>query len=113
MINSWYKSAKLKLSVQKTEGNILKIGIIDRAPIGRRGGTRPDRKRKTVRASKADSASRPPTIRIGEQTIKFKREGLDISVSFRVPNERELLKRHTALFNIQGSKDAKVGSVTK
>lgn len=51
---------------------MLKSGINGRALIGRRERTRPNRKRRTVRASKADLASRPPTIRIGKQTIKFK-----------------------------------------
>lgn len=48
--------------------------MIDKAPIGRRGGTRPDQKSKAVCISKADLASRPRIIRIGEQIIKFKRE---------------------------------------
>ena len=44
--------------------------MINRTPLGRRSGARPDRKLKAVRSSKEDLASRLPTIRLGEQLIK-------------------------------------------
>ena len=57
MISNWCKHAKLELSVRKTEGIILKSGMIVMAVIGRQGGARPNRQRKVIRSSKADMAA--------------------------------------------------------
>ena len=77
------RPAKLRIPVRKSEAIVLKNGMIHRATIGRRGGARPDKKRKAVRAVKADLASIPPTIRLGERAIKFKHKvrylGVDAS----------------------------------
>lgn len=70
-IVSWCESAKLEISRKKTEAIILKNGTIERNPIGRRGGDRPDRKRK-INKKKADLTSRPPTLKIGNDSIRFK-----------------------------------------
>jgi len=72
-IVDWCRLAKLEISKNKTEGIALKSEHIRRAPIGRRGGDRPDRKRKQVRERKVDLASRPPTIKIGDKSIRFKK----------------------------------------
>ena len=68
------RPAKLQIPVRKSEAIVLKSDMIHRATIGRRGGARPDKKRKAVRAVKTDLASIPPTIRLGERAIKYKRE---------------------------------------
>ncbi|CAK9834251.1 Retrovirus-related Pol polyprotein from type-1 retrotransposable element R1 (Fragment), partial [Anthophora retusa] len=71
IISSWCKEAKLEISARKSEAIILRSGWIKREPIGRRGGARPDRKRKALRSSKTDLSKRPPTIRIGSTNFKF------------------------------------------
>lgn len=71
LVNEWCKSAKLEISDRKTEAIVLRNEEVRRAPIGRRGGARPDRKRKTVK-KKTDFATRPPSIKLGKQNIKFK-----------------------------------------
>ena len=48
--------------------------MIKKVAIGRRGGARPDRKRKAVLSSKEDMAIRPLEIRIRLLPIKFKSE---------------------------------------
>lgn len=87
-IVSWCESAKLDISKKKTEAIVLKNGTIDRNPIGRRGGDRPDRKRKNNK-KKADLTSRPPTLKIGEDAIKFKETVRYLGVHF----DRELKVR--------------------
>jgi len=72
-ILDWCRLAKLEISKNKTEGIALKSESIKRAPIGRRGGDRPDRKRKQARGKKVDFASRPPVIKIGEKSISFRK----------------------------------------
>lgn len=102
-IVQWCKTAKLEISAKKTEAIVLRSSLIKRAPIGRRGGARPDRKRKAVRAKKADLASRPPTIRIGETSIKFKKTVRYLGVNF----DREM-RVHTHCKHLSD----KVGSLT-
>ena len=67
-IVGWCKSAKLELSEKKTEGILLKSEEIIRNPVGRRGGDRPDRKRKTSKR-KTNFEGRPPVIKIGKTRI--------------------------------------------
>jgi len=62
-ILDWCRLAKLKISKSKSEGITLKCEKIRKAPIGRRGGDRSDRKRKQVRERKVDLANRPPVIK--------------------------------------------------
>ena len=81
-ILEWCRGAKLEISERKTEAIVLKSDWIERAPIGRRGGARPDRKRKAVRPKKAALERRPPTIRIGNYSIKFKNEVRYLGVHF-------------------------------
>ena len=71
-IVGWCRSAKLELSEKKTEAILLKNEELIRNPIGRRGGDRPDRKRKTNNKRKTNFESRPPIIKIGDARIKFK-----------------------------------------
>lgn len=70
-IVGWCSSAKLQISEKKTEAIVLKSEAIERKAIGRRGGDRPDRKRKNNKKV-VDLTNRPPTIRIGNASIKFK-----------------------------------------
>lgn len=81
-IEKWCREAKLEISVKKTEGIILKSVAIKREPIGRRGGARPDRKRKNTRAKMPDVTNRPPTIRLGETKIAFKKSVRYLGVHF-------------------------------
>lgn len=71
LIVDWCRSAKLEISERKTEAIFLRNAEIQRAPIGRRGGTRPDRKRKT-RTRVASLVSKPPAIKVGNSNIRFK-----------------------------------------
>jgi len=71
IIMDWCRFAKLQISERKTEAIVLKSDVIARNPIGRRGGARPDRKRKTNTRT-VDFGSRPPIIRIGNSKIGFK-----------------------------------------
>lgn len=80
-IINWCAGAKLQISEQKTEAILLRSSEIHRAPIGRRGGDRPDRKRKTNKR-KVDFESRPPVIKIGTTSIKFKNSVRYLGVHF-------------------------------
>lgn len=73
IIENWCRGAKLQVSSHKTEAIVLRSELIKRAPVGRRGGARPDRKRKALRAKKSDIAKRLPTIRVGNANIKYKK----------------------------------------
>ena len=69
LIAGWCKSAKLSISEKKMVATMLRNGEIKRAPIGRRGGARPDRKRKSTRNSKA--GTRLQIVKIGVNKIPF------------------------------------------
>lgn len=106
-ILSWCRLAKLKISEQKTEAILLRCSELQRAPIGRRGGDRPDRKRKTT-AKKVDFVSRPPTIKVGKTSIRFKDRvrylGIHFNRNLGVRDHcRYLENKVTTLFNRIGS----------
>lgn len=69
-IVGWCQDAKLKLSESKTEAILLRTNWRRPAPIGRRGGDRPDRVRRA--AVRPKLAIRYPVIRIGNTRINFK-----------------------------------------
>jgi len=75
-ILDWCRLVKLEVSKNKTEEIALKNENVRRTPIGKRGGDRPDRKRKCVRERKVDLASRPPKIKIGNKSIGLKNSGI-------------------------------------
>ena len=81
-ILEWCRGAILEISERKTEPIVLKSDWFERVPIGRRGGARLDRKRKAVRPKKAALERRPPTIRIGNHSIKFRKEVRYLGVYF-------------------------------
>jgi len=60
----------------------LKCEKIRKSPIGRRGGDRPDRKQNQVRERKVDLANRPPVIKVGDKSIKFKKSVRYLGVWF-------------------------------
>ena len=79
-IAGWCKSAKLELSKSKTEAIILRSTWARKAPIGRRGGSRPDRKRRQDKKATLDS--RPPVIKLDGASIKFKSSVRYLGVHF-------------------------------
>ena len=94
-IVSWCQMAKLQLSERKTEAILLKSDVITRKPIGRRGGARPDRKRKTTRKI-IDFGNKPPTIRVNKTKIGFKSMvrylGVHLDRGLRVTSHCRILK---------------------
>ena len=70
-IVEWCKSAKLRISEKKTVAIMLRNKTMKRASIGRRGGTRPDRKRKTTRNNKI--GNRLPILKIGASKIPYEK----------------------------------------
>lgn len=81
-IDDWCRSAKLQLSERKTEAIVLKTNWVRRAPIGRRGGARPDRQRRRRRERAPDLANRYPAIRLGDTAIGFKNSVRYLGVHF-------------------------------
>lgn len=79
IIENWCREAKLELSSRKTEAILLRSDWVRGKPIGRRGGDRPDRKRKAARKPKLE---KPPTIRIGGNKIAFKNSVKYLGVYF-------------------------------
>lgn len=80
-IVEWCRFAKLKVSEKKTEAILLRTSETQRAPIGRRGGNRPDRKRKTNKRV-VDFANRPPIIKIENTKIRFKNSVRYLGIHF-------------------------------
>ena len=70
-IVEWCKSSKLRISEKKTVAIMLRNKTIKRAPIGRRGGTRPDRKRKTTKNNKI--GNRLPILKISASKIPYEK----------------------------------------
>lgn len=79
-IVEWCRNAKLELSERKTEAILLKSNWIRRAPVGRRGGDRPDRARRAN--VRPNLANRYPIIRIGNTRINFKNSVRYLGVHF-------------------------------
>jgi len=69
-------------------------------PIGRRGGARPDRKRKNVKKT-VDFENRPPIIKIGNTNIKFKQTvrylGVHLDKNLKVRSHCEYLNSKVGL----------------
>ena len=61
---------------------MLKSDWIERAAVGRRGGARPERKRKAVRPKKAVLERRPPTIQVRNHLIRFRQEAKYLGVYY-------------------------------
>lgn len=80
VIVQWCDSANLQLSERKTEAIVLKSVWNRPAPIGRRGGERPDRQRRQIR--RPNLAYRYPAIRIGNTAIRFKESVRYLGVHF-------------------------------
>ena len=95
-IIEWCKSAKLRISEKKTDAIMIRNKTIKRAPIGRRGGTRPDRKRKTTRNNKI--GSRLPILKIGASNIPYEKsikylgvyydEGMHVQTHYKYLSEK-------------------------
>jgi len=100
IIMDWCRFAKLQISERKTEAIVLKSDVIARNPIGRRGGARPDRKRKNVKKT-VDFKNRPPIIKIGNTSIKFKRTvrylGVHLDKNLKVRSHCEYLNSKVGL----------------
>lgn len=82
LIAKWCESAKLQISDRKTEAIVLRAEERSRNPIGRRGGARPDRKRRTNVKRVMDFENRPPNIRINGSNIGFKKTVRYLGVHF-------------------------------
>jgi hypothetical protein len=67
-ILEWSWLAKLQISDRKTEAILLRSKEIRRVPIGRRGGERADRKRRT-RKQASTFDNRTLTIRLGDSKL--------------------------------------------
>lgn len=106
LITEWSKFAKLQISERKTEAILLKNDAIPQKPIGRRGGDRPDRKRKR-KTKTVNFDNRPPRIKLNDANIKFKRTvkylGINFDRGLKVKTHCAKLSSSTkALFNKLG-----------
>lgn len=70
LVTEWCCRAKLQLSVRKTNAIFLKCDWDRKTPVGRRGGTRPDRQRR--QDEKSNLRNRPSFIEIERNTIASK-----------------------------------------
>jgi len=100
VITEWCRFAKLQISERKTEAIILQSDAIARNPIDRRGGARPDRKRKTIKRT-VDFGNRPPIIKIGNSRIGLKQTvrylGVHLDRNLKVKSHCEYLNSKVGL----------------
>lgn len=103
LITQWCESAKLKISEKKTEAILLKSEEMRKIPIGRRGGSRPDRKRKNNKRI-TDLSNKPLNIKLGGQKIRFRDSvrylGINLGRGLNVGNHCHYLgNKVESLFN--------------
>lgn len=100
-ITEWCRFAKLQISERKTEAIILKSDAIVKNPIGRRGGARPDRKRKNNKNKTVNFENRPPIIKIGKTNIRVKQTvrylGVHLDRNLKVRSHCEYLNSKVGL----------------
>lgn len=78
-IMEWCRFAKLEISARKSEAILLKCNWVRRAPVGRRGGDRPDRRR---RAERKPTLAREPIIKLGAEKLVFENSVRYLGVHF-------------------------------
>ena len=104
-IVEWCESVKLTISKKKTVAIMLRNDAMKRAPIGKRGRARPDRKRKTTRNNK--TGTRLPILKIGASKIPFEKSvrylGVHYDEGMKVRTHCEYLRgKINQLFNKLG-----------